>query len=183
MERGEEIFYGKNLISFNKNSPFSNVNDSVWEPGRGLVFFKFTVDDICFHSVEQYLWYRKAVLFNDQKRAKKIKEAYSASKARRLGKHIRNADETMWEAERPHILLKGLLAKFSQNEKLKHKLKETSSKHLVHAHESDLISGIGLGLYNWRVMFPKYWRGKNLLGEALMKVREILRKEETPQET
>lgn len=51
----------------------------------------------------------------------------------------------------------------------------SSSSVLVETAPRDTIWGIGLGEKNERARDPSRWRGQNLLGFALMKVREKLR--------
>ena len=77
------------------------------------------------------------------------------------------------------IVYEGNLLKFRQNPDLKQKLLETGDKGLVEASPFDKIWGIGLGEKKARetAKHRTGW-GLNLLGNALVQVREVLRKEE-----
>ena len=54
-------------------------------------------------------------------------------------------------------------------------LLSTGNAILVEAAPRDLIWGIGLGDHNERARDPAQWRGRNMLGFALVEVRERLR--------
>ena len=54
----------------------------------------------------------------------------------------------------------------------------TGDKILVHASPNDQLWGIGLAANDIRARKPTEWRGKNLLGFALMEVRDELRASE-----
>jgi hypothetical protein len=67
------------------------------------------------------------------------------------------------------------MAKFGQNSRLKATLLSTENKIIVEASPYDTIWGIGLYHEDDRVLDEKNWKGMNLLGKALMEVREKLR--------
>ena len=66
------------------------------------------------------------------------------------------------------------LEKFSQNSALSEYLLGTGKKVLVEASPADRIWGIGLAADNPKALNPNSWRGLNLLGFALMEVRQRL---------
>ena len=70
--------------------------------------------------------------------------------------------------------MQGNLLKFSQNPKLKDFLLATSNRVLAEASPRDTIWGIGLDEKDKDAQNPYKWRGLNLLGFALMKVRAKL---------
>lgn len=84
-----------------------------------------------------------------------------------------NQDE--WYSQRELIVLQGNLAKFSQNQKLKEFLINTQDRVLVEASPVDKVWGIGLSVDSPGVDDPKNWRGLNLLGFALMQVRQEMK--------
>lgn len=83
-----------------------------------------------------------------------------------------NYDESLWNGVRQIIVFEGLLAKFSQNESLKGKLKAIGNATLAECAVKDRIWGIGLSMKNPMRLDKAKWNGQNLLGYALMMVRE-----------
>ena len=73
------------------------------------------------------------------------------------------------------IVVDGNIAKFSQNPKLQEFLMRTGDRILVEASPYDKIWGIGMAENNQKVENPLEWNGQNLLGFALMEVRDRLR--------
>lgn len=69
-------------------------------------------------------------------------------------------------------MIRGNREKFLQNDDLKQFLLSTGDKVLVEASPTDRIWGIGLGKNNPVALDPAKWRGRNLLGFALMTVRQ-----------
>lgn len=68
-----------------------------------------------------------------------------------------------------------LTVKFEQNPRLKDYLLATGDAVLVEAAPKDRLWGIGMGENNLDVENPKKWLGRNLLGKALMQVRDQLK--------
>ena len=65
-------------------------------------------------------------------------------------------------------------AKFSQNEDLKKQLLATKKYILAECAVRDRIWGIGLSMRDRRRFNESEWQGQNLLGKALMSVRDKL---------
>ena len=68
------------------------------------------------------------------------------------------------------------LFQFSQNKNLLSTILETHPRTLVEASPFDKVWGIGLEANDPRASNRKYWKGQNLLGQALTEVREKLRR-------
>jgi ribA/ribD-fused uncharacterized protein len=136
----------------------------------------FTVD---YLTAEHWMMAEKARLFNDWNIAEEIIRTEKAPVVKDLGRQIKNFDEETWTKSRYEIVVKGNFYKFSQNEELKKFLLSTGDKIIVEASPVDFIWGIGLPADNQKVMNPTRWNGLNLLGFALMDVREKIRKAET----
>lgn len=134
----------------------------------------FTVDGIAFSSMEQYMMYRKAICFQDEAVAAEILATDDVAEIKALGRKVSNYDENIWNGVRQIVVYEGLLAKFSQNENLKEKLKATGNAILAECAVKDRIWGIGLSMKDPNRLDKSKWNGQNLLGYALMMVRERL---------
>ena len=75
------------------------------------------------------------------------------------------------------MAFRGLYAKFSQNEALKALLLGTGSAVIVECVGIDAVWSCGFGLEDGERLDLSRWRGQNILGFALMEVREALRAE------
>ena len=134
----------------------------------------FIVDDIKYSTAEQFMMAQKALLFNDLDTYNKIIKTDNPSECKSLGRKVKNFNEEIWNENKYNIVLKGNLAKFSQNEKLKNFILSTNNKILAEASPYDTIWGIGLLESVKGIENPNNWLGKNLLGYSLMEVRDIL---------
>lgn len=134
----------------------------------------FTVEKKNFSSMEQFMMYRKAICFGDEAVAKSILSTDDASQIKALGRQVKNYDEHIWNGIRQIVVYKGLLAKFSQNEDLKDRLKSTGEAILAECAVKDLIWGVGLSMKDPNRLDKTKWEGQNLLGYTLMMVREYL---------
>lgn len=137
----------------------------------------FVVDGISYHTTEQYMMASKARLFGDEDTLKEIMETYSPADHKKLGRKVKSFDATIWDDKKLDIVVEGNKAKFSQNPELKEFLLATNNAILVEASPYDKIWGIGMSASNENISNPSLWQGQNLLGLALMQVREILRNE------
>lgn len=152
---------------------FHNPNEengylSNWYPS------KFTVNDVDFSSMEQYMMYKKAVYFGDKDMENKILATDDVAEIKAFGRLVANYNESYWNGVRQIVVFEGLTAKFSQNEDLKAKLKATDNSILAECAVKDRIWGIGLSMNNPDRLQIDKWKGQNLLGYALMMVRERL---------
>ena len=135
----------------------------------------FKSDGIDFSSMEQFMMYQKAVLFQDDRIAQQILETEDVAKIKELGRCVSGYDDRLWNGIRQIVVYEGLLAKFSQNAELRQALIATGDAVLAECAVRDQIWGIGLSMTDERKFSPAQWKGKNLLGYALMMVRERMR--------
>jgi len=117
---------------------------------------------------------QKALLFDDREYFERILDKESPKDAKDLGRQICNFDAQLWDSRKYEIVTQGNLLKFSQNETLKQFLLQTKNKILAEASPADPVWGIGLTEDNPLAHIPAQWPGQNLLGFALMEVRDIL---------
>ena len=142
---------------------------SQWYPSH------FTVNGIHYTCAEQYMMAEKARIMGDEATRAKILKSDNPEEVKALGRQVENFDANKWNCEKINVVLKGNLHKFLANDNLREYLTGTGEKILVEASPYDCIWGIGLKADAPEVTTPKQWRGENLLGFALMKVREILK--------
>lgn len=135
----------------------------------------FEVAGVKYHTAEQYMMAQKALLFNDSEVYNEIMLADNPRDYKDLGRKIRNFDSKVWDARKYEIVVEGNKAKFSQNEDLKEFLLSTGDAVLVEASPYDKIWGIGLYPAQAAKGTVQQWKGLNLLGCALMEVRDWLK--------
>ena len=134
----------------------------------------FKKGKVKFKNAEQWMMWSKAILFNDKKIAKEILKTIDPKEIRLLGRKVKDFDGEVWDKNKYFIVIEGNYLKFSQNEELKDLLISNDTI-LVEASPFDRIWGIGLSVSNEKHLDPNKWRGKNLLGKALMVCRNILK--------
>ena len=156
-----------NIICFH-NPNEENGYLSNWYPAH------FTVEGIEFSSMEQFMMNQKACRFHDASVAKEILSTNDVAEIKKLGREGHGYNENTWNGVRQIIVYEGLKAKFSQNAELKEKLVDTGDAILAECAVRDQIWGIGLSMRDPNRLDRSKWRGKNLLGYALMMVREQL---------
>ena len=136
---------------------------------------EFSVDGIKFTSMEQYMMYKKAILFEDAEIASQILKTDDVVLIKELGRKVSNYNDTVWNGMRQVVVYKGLLEKFRQNDDLKKSLLDTGDNMLAECAVKDCVWGIGLSMTDNNRNDINAWRGQNLLGFSLMLVRDELR--------
>lgn len=141
---------------------------SQWYPAA------FTIDGVVYKTAEHWMMAAKARLFGDDESLGEILRAAEPRAAKALGRKVKNFDETLWKAEARRLVTQGNVAKFGQHPELKAFLLGTGAAVLVEASPFDRIWGIGMKADDARACDPQTWQGQNLLGFALMDVRQTL---------
>jgi len=149
---------------------------SQWQPCA------FVVNGIQYSSAEQFMMAEKARLFGDQETLKKILSAKAPSWIKKLGRQVRGYDDKKWDDKKFGIVVQGNMAKFSQDPKLMAFLLGTEDATLVEASPLDCIWGVGLKESDKKILDQGQWKGKNLLGKALMEVRKDLARQNEREE-
>eukprot|EP00798_Chlamydomonas_sp_ICE-L_P015254 gene15254-21336_t len=129
---------------------------------------------ITYEHAEQYMMHSKGMLFAPHSEVtRSILQAEDPRDCLKLGRLIPNYNDSVWKKHRLDIVTRGNFLKFSQNEALKQLLLSTGDAELVEASPSDSIWGVGFAPNKAAANRSKW--GLNLLGKALMTVREPLR--------
>lgn len=161
------------LFFWGHNPKKENVVDkscfSQWFPSS------FEVDNIVYYTAEHWMMAKKALLFNDTAIAEEILAVQKPAVAKALGREVKNFDGSIWNENAYSIVVEGNYHKFNQNKELKQFLINTGNKIIVEASPVDPIWGIGLAHDVKEATNPFNWEGTNLLGFALMEVRDILK--------
>jgi len=160
---------GKNQLKSNKITLFNNGVFSQWH------ICNFKITNINFNSAEQFMMYSKAMLFQDKNTANLILKSSLPYDQKALGRIVKNYDEGIWHLFREGIVFSGNFAKFSQNEALKTSLINTKDTIMAEASVKDKVWGIGLSEDDPRAHNIHLWKGQNLLGLTLMKVRGAIK--------
>jgi len=163
------LFWGhtQKLPGITDNSSFSQ-----WWPSP------FTVDEITYPTAEHWMMAKKALLFGDAENFNLILKAHKPAIAKALGRAVKNFDAAIWSSKAYELVVEGNQYKFSQDESLKNYLLGTGNKVLVEASPFDTVWGIGLSKNDEKAKDPFKWKGTNLLGFALMEVRDRIKKQE-----
>lgn len=151
-------------FTFFWSGPFSQ-----WHPS------KFEIDGVKFSTAEQFMMYKKALLFHDYKTCAKIMETSDPRKQKAYGREVKNFKTEVWEKYAKQFVYEGNYAKFTQNQDLLKELLATEGTTLVEASPYDKIWGIGLAEDNPKCQSRDTWEGKNWLGEVLTNVRDEIK--------
>ena len=154
-----------------KQNADGNISESCcsqWYPAS------FVVDQITYLTAEHFMMAGKARLFNDADTLEGILKCKTSREAKALGREVRNFERDLWRERCTEIVVAGNLAKFEQHPPLANWLKLTNPMILVEAAADDRVWGIGMADSDADAQDPRRWNGENLLGFALMQVRERL---------
>ena len=135
---------------------------------------KFSVDGQTYNCAEQFMMAEKARIFGDKEMREKILNSDDPSQIKKYGKQVKGFVDAVWEELSYDIVVRGNVAKFTQNTKLLCFLLMTENKVLVEASPYDKIWGIGMNEDTAKPLYPHVWKGQNKLGFALMEARDII---------
>tara|TARA_B100001109_G_scaffold215789_1_gene184925 strand:+ start:4698 stop:5927 length:1230 start_codon:yes stop_codon:yes gene_type:complete len=128
--------------------------------------------EFAYHWGEQAIMHAKALLMGDIATALEIMRADSPKQCKALGRKVKPFDDDKWKKHVPDIAFEVLRCKFEQNPALSSVLSSTGDLPIAEAAANDKIWAIGLSEKEAALGTP--WRGANLLGETLMRVRAYL---------
>jgi ribA/ribD-fused uncharacterized protein len=128
-----------------------------------------------FNCTEQYMMYKKAMLFGDEGVANAIMKTRNPSDQKALGRQVRNFNSEVWNQHAIDIVSEGNYQKFKQNPNLSEiLLGKHLNKEIVEASPKDKIWGIGLHYSDEACDDKSKWQGTNWLGISIMNARERL---------
>lgn len=130
----------------------------------------FVHQGITYTSSEQAMMHRKALYFNDKSTAENIMLVSDPKAIKALGRSVQHFNDLDWKQRRVDIVEAILVDKFLQNPDLRERLWATHPHPLAEASPTDKIWGIGLREEDAKR--GASWRGLNLLGKTLTKVRD-----------
>ncbi len=136
----------------------------------------FFAEEHTYCCMEQFMMANKAALFGDKEVRQEILDCKEPKNIKDLGRKVRGFDETIWNKAKYSIILNGNYMKFSQNKELREFLLSTGDNILVEASPYDAIWGIKMSENDPNAKNPYMWKGQNLLGFALMEVRDEIRR-------
>lgn len=144
---------------------------------------EFDTDDSCstwdgfthhFTTAEHAMMFGKAVVFGDFETAKKILETTHPKDVKQLGREVKNYDQQWWDQVKLPLVTMINYHKFSQNENLRELLKNTGQYIICEHSPYDAVWGIAMTQDDPDIGDISKWKGQNLLGQALMRVRDML---------
>lgn len=139
------------------------------------------IDGVTYGCNEQFMMAMKAKLFGDDYVHGEIMKANDPAVQKAWGRMVKGFVKKDWEDIARHIVYRANYAKFTQHPEMRRLLDETGDRVIVEASPEDTIWGIGLRASDPRAQNPSTWLGTNWLGEAIMQVREQLRREDADQ--
>ena len=134
----------------------------------------FSVQGDQYLHAAHWMMVQKAKLFGDGESATSLLTLKDDTAIKSRGRHITGFDQRRWDDHKYSIVLSGNLHKFSQHQALRAYISGTHPLVLTEANPDDSVWGIGMRENAPGATNPHHWRGLNLLGFALMEVRDIL---------
>jgi ribA/ribD-fused uncharacterized protein len=146
----------------------------------GFLSLKWTVEiefnNTMYNSAKQAIAAELAKVFNDQENLQKIMLADTPEEVSYELDDVPGLEnQAKWNDNIKQLLYDVNIAKFNQYPELVTRLLETKTAVLGAYIPNDNLIGIGLSLDNIQSKNPINWSGQNLLGKALMDIREKFR--------
>lgn len=117
----------------------------------------------------------KAMFFGDEETAWSIRQTSNPKEVKHLGRQVRGYDDKRWLVVREDMMYQACLAKFTGNKKAREYMMSLPKDcYFAEASPFDTIWGIGWEENHPNALAPGAWRGQNLLGNCLNRVRAAL---------
>ena len=162
----------KYFFFWKSKSPFSNWYLETYTVIKQTEVGAESSYQLTFNCSEMAMMYEKAMLFGDIITAGKILKEQNPRKQKALGREVKNFNKEIWEEKREEIVYRVLKDKFlNGSQRIKNYLKNTAGLILVEASPYDDVWGIGMAEDEPGVYDEENWKGLNLLGKLLTKLR------------
>lgn len=124
-----------------------------------------------FHSIGQYLYWKKATVLNDTETAEKLLQCVTEEEVKFFGYDIKNQESREWDAVQ-YSSLKRFLLEVVRDKVVTPRFTMYSKGTLfVYSNKLDKEYGTGLDITDKGNESPDTWEGRNLLGRAWSEVR------------
>jgi len=134
---------------------------------------EFVIDGVTYNCCEQWMHAEKARLFGDVEVLSKILASPHPKAQKDFGRKVRGYDDARWVEKRYEVVVRGNVAKYSQNPALLQLLRDAPAI-LVEASPEDVVWGVGMSVDDPDIDDASKWRGENLLGKAISEARRRL---------
>ena len=148
---------------FGELNPLSNFYES-----------PFIVNNVCYHSSEQYTQHMKSELFKDTNTSLKILSSTTAFECKQLARDVANYNRDIWIPRAKNLCKPGISAKFEQNSNLSNVLLNTGDLKLIES-SKDRDWGTGIPIHDDRCLLQEHWAHQGILGEILEEIRTSLK--------
>jgi hypothetical protein len=152
---------GHCTIFFSINSPLSNHHPA-----------KMIVENKKYLCNEQFYFAKRAEIMGDQTIQNRVMELDNPRDMLREGRKAKNLNDVNLEQEEIRIMKWGIREKFSQNQKLKDFLMETTGNKIGESSKASRRWGTGFHLSHKNAFNQNLW-ATNTLGEMLEEQREL----------
>lgn len=131
-----------------------------------------------YNSAHQAIYAELAKSFNDIENLRRIMMAETADEIHYSLEDVPgDANDAKWNDLIKQLIYDVNIAKFNQYPELAGRLMETKNALLGAYIPDDNLIGIGISIDNIQSKNPAYWTGQNILGKALVDIRDKLRTE------
>lgn len=135
----------------------------------------FTANGRRYANAEQFMHASKARYFKDEDAMQAILNTESPKEAKAIGRRVQDFSDVAWRAIRYEVVWTANLLKFSQSPECRQALLDTRHRFIIEANPNDEIWSAGRSRDDANILTPINWNGLNLLGFALMSVRDLVR--------
>ena len=154
----------KSVLFYGKDSFLSNHHHA-----------PFVLDGKKISGSRQYYHYQKAIHSADNETAAQILSTDNPIEQMYLGRKVRSTEDQWNDILAEQIVEAAVAAKYRQNPDLLKKLKATGTRSLIECNPHEKFWGNGMSLYDKAASDNTKWKGRNMMGNVLSRVREDLR--------